>query len=163
MSVATSLHDAPSVSVPARPEPLRIVPRETALIDDAAQVAARLVDEEAALAGQSDASAELTGAAQARLSDAERALALGLIHECCAPEQLDTRIEQLATALARGAPRALAEAKQLLGALAIQGGPGDDAVLYDCARRIARLRASEEAREGLDAFLHKRAPNWIED
>jgi ureidoacrylate peracid hydrolase len=32
MSVATSLHDAPSVSIPARPEPLRIVPRETALI-----------------------------------------------------------------------------------------------------------------------------------
>ena len=99
----------------------------------------------------------------AEILDAERALALGLIHECCAPEQLDTRIEQLATALARGAPRALAEAKQLLGALAIQGSPGDDAVLYDCARRIARLRASEEAREGLDAFLHKRAPNWIED
>jgi ureidoacrylate peracid hydrolase len=32
MSVATSLHDAPALTIPARPEPLRIVPRETALI-----------------------------------------------------------------------------------------------------------------------------------
>jgi ureidoacrylate peracid hydrolase len=32
MSVSTSLHDAPSVSIPARPEPIRIAPRETALV-----------------------------------------------------------------------------------------------------------------------------------
>src|SRR3984957_7716320 len=32
MSVSTSLHDAPSVSIPARPEPIRIAAPETALV-----------------------------------------------------------------------------------------------------------------------------------
>jgi methylglutaconyl-CoA hydratase len=30
----------------------------------------------------------------------------------------------------------------------------------DTAERIARLRGSEEAREGVQAFLEKRRPSW---
>ncbi|HNE01958.1 MAG TPA: enoyl-CoA hydratase/isomerase family protein, partial [Plasticicumulans sp.] len=34
------------------------------------------------------------------------------------------------------------------------------ALIDDTARRIARLRASPEGREGVSAFLDKRAPAW---
>ena len=39
--------------------------------------------------------------------------------------------------------------------------PGDAAVIDDTARRIATLRATPEAREGLSAFLQKRPPAWM--
>ena len=38
---------------------------------------------------------------------------------------------------------------------------GDDAVVEDTARRIATLRASREAKEGLNAFLEKRPAAWV--
>jgi methylglutaconyl-CoA hydratase len=34
-------------------------------------------------------------------------------------------------------------------------------VIEDTAQRITRVRASEEGREGMSAFLEKRKPNWI--
>jgi methylglutaconyl-CoA hydratase len=34
-------------------------------------------------------------------------------------------------------------------------------VIEDTANRITRLRASTEGREGMNAFLEKRKPNWI--
>ncbi|MGA2045973.1 MAG: chromosome segregation SMC family protein, partial [Roseiarcus sp.] len=77
--------------------------RETALIDDAAAVCARLAEEDAAIAAQSGASAELTGAAQARLSDAERALAVSearLGEAQTALADLNARRNALAAALA---------------------------------------------------------------
>ena len=36
----------------------------------------------------------------------------------------------------------------------------DEAVIEDTARRIARVRAGDEGREGLAAFLEKRKPKW---
>ena len=36
-----------------------------------------------------------------------------------------------------------------------------DAILDDTARRIAALRATPEAKEGLSAFLDKRPPVWV--
>jgi methylglutaconyl-CoA hydratase len=38
---------------------------------------------------------------------------------------------------------------------------GDDALVEDTARRIATLRATPEAREGLAAFLDKRPASWV--
>jgi methylglutaconyl-CoA hydratase len=90
---------------------------------------------------------------------AEHALRLGLVHELAEPAELEGKIEQLGTLLARGGPAALDHAKRLLRTLG-HGGPGDDGVIDECARQIARVRASDEAREGMDAFLAKRPPNW---
>ena len=36
----------------------------------------------------------------------------------------------------------------------------DEALLDDTARRIAQIRATDEAREGLSAFLEKRKAAW---
>jgi methylglutaconyl-CoA hydratase len=92
------------------------------------------------------------------LFGAERALALGLVHEIAAADQLDATVDEFARLVALGGPRAAGEIKDLLRNLG--RGPGDDAVLEDCTRRIARLRGGAEAAEGLAAFLDKRAPSW---
>jgi methylglutaconyl-CoA hydratase len=53
----------------------------------------------------------------------------------------------------------MAECKELVRAVA--GRPLDAAVIDDTAQRIARVRATDEAREGVAAFLAKRKPGWI--
>jgi methylglutaconyl-CoA hydratase len=44
---------------------------------------------------------------------------------------------------------------------AVHGRPIDDAVSEETAQRIARQRATDEAREGVTAFLDKRPPAWL--
>ncbi len=38
-----------------------------------------------------------------------------------------------------------------------------EALIDDTARRMARIRAGDEAREGLEAFLAKRKPSWVRE
>jgi methylglutaconyl-CoA hydratase len=91
--------------------------------------------------------------------DAARAREIGLVHEVAAMERLDAKIAELASALTRGGPKALIVAKALIRDMA--GRPIDDDLVEDTARRIAELRATPEAREGLAAFLEKRRPAWM--
>ncbi len=91
--------------------------------------------------------------------DAARAAELGIAHRCVADEALDEALGEQATALLEGGPKSQAAAKALIQAVA--GRPVDDAVLADTARRIAELRATPEAREGLSAFLDKRPAKWV--
>ncbi len=39
--------------------------------------------------------------------------------------------------------------------------PIDQAMIADTAQRIARIRATDEASEGVAAFLEKRKPGWV--
>lgn len=89
---------------------------------------------------------------------AERAERLGLVHEVAAPEELDARIAEIVAELLQGGPLAMAAAKRLIGAAGTRAVP--DALIDETARRIAQLRATPEAREGLSAFLEKRSPAW---
>lgn len=91
--------------------------------------------------------------------NAERALAIGLVHEVVTPDQLDASVAAMTEVLRQGGPRAQTEAKDLVRYVEHQDI--DDTVLAETARRIATLRASDEAREGLGAFLEKRAPAWL--
>ena len=68
-------------------------------------------------------------------------------------------MQQIVDALLVGGPLAQAAATDLIRAVANR--PVDDALIEDTARRIAQLRATPEAREGLDAFLGKRAAAWL--
>ena len=90
---------------------------------------------------------------------AARAVALGLAHEAVAPDALDATVQEVLTALLQGGPRSQAAAKDLIRAVANQ--PITDALVEDTARRIAGLRATPEAREGLAAFLDKRPAAWV--
>ncbi len=94
-----------------------------------------------------------------RFSAAE-AYRIGLLHEMVTDEtSLDEALGEIIDALLKNGPRALAECKQLISAVAWR--PLSDEVVEDTAQRITRLRASEEGREGMTAFLEKRKPNWI--
>jgi len=91
--------------------------------------------------------------------DAARALALGLVHELVEDEAaLDATLAELVAAILLGGPASQAAAKDLIRAVAHQ--PVTEAILDDTARRIAALRATPEAKEGLSAFLDKRPPAW---
>jgi methylglutaconyl-CoA hydratase len=89
--------------------------------------------------------------------DARRAWELGLVHELAEPDALDARVQDLVNSLRAGGPHAQAAAKDLIRAV---DRPVDDALVEDTAWRIAQIRATPEAREGLGAFLEKRLPNW---
>jgi len=90
---------------------------------------------------------------------AERALAIGLVNEVTTVGGLDAGVAALVDALIAGAPRAQKAAKDLIAA--VNGRPLDDAVGEETAQRIARQRATDEARDGIGAFLDKRAPSWL--
>lgn len=90
---------------------------------------------------------------------AEHAARIGLVHEVARADQLDAAVERIVSSLLKGGPRAIAAAKRLVHDLAAR--PIDGELIDDTARRIAALRATPEAREGLSAFLEKRKPDWI--
>ena len=90
---------------------------------------------------------------------AARALAIGLVNEVVPAAELDARVAELAEALIVGGPLAQQAAKDLIRAVA--GRPIDDAVSEETAQRIARQRATDEAKDGIAAFLEKREPAWL--
>ena len=91
--------------------------------------------------------------------NAARAAALGLAHEAVATDELDAKVKEVVEALLQGGPKSQAAAKDLIRAVANR--PVSDAVVEDTARRIASLRVTPEAKEGLAAFLDKRPAAWI--
>lgn len=90
--------------------------------------------------------------------DAAEAHRLGFVHEVCAAEALDERVEAIVAALVANGPQAVKACKRLVQDVA--GQPIDAALREDTARRIADIRASEEGRAGVRAFLDKRSPPW---
>ena len=92
--------------------------------------------------------------------DAAEGFRLGLLHELVASDDdMDEKINGICDALLHGGPLAHFEAKALISA--VSNRPIDDAVIADTAKRIARVRASAEGKEGLSAFLDKRKARWI--
>jgi methylglutaconyl-CoA hydratase len=92
---------------------------------------------------------------------AAEAMAIGLVHEVSDDDALEARIAALVQQLRAAGPRAVAEIKSLYGRLAAAGIDRDVRELT--AKTIARIRGTDEAREGFAAFLAKRAPRWAQD
>ncbi|MEO8537702.1 MAG: enoyl-CoA hydratase/isomerase family protein [Betaproteobacteria bacterium] len=110
---------------------------------------------------------EAVGARQARryFLTAERfgadtALRIGLVHEIVASATLDARVEDLVAMLRAAGPNAQLECKALIRGVAHR--PIDADVIAGTAAHIAAVRASDEGREGVAAFLGKRRPAWLE-
>ena len=89
---------------------------------------------------------------------AREALRLGLVHEVVPGDRLEDAAHHVLDHLAQGGSQAQAATKDLIFAVAAR--PADREMVEETARRIARVRAGEEAREGLSAFLEQRAPGW---
>jgi methylglutaconyl-CoA hydratase len=83
-----------------------------------------------------------------------------LVNEVVQAEELDTAIDRLVTQLLSNGPNALGEIKNLFHQFAI--GPIDVSIRELTAQTIARVRSTEEAKEGFRAFLDKRLPLWVE-
>ncbi len=81
---------------------------------------------------------------------------LGHVSELCEAATLDARLEAIADAMLMSAPNATA---QLKARVAEYGAP-PASVLYDPAHRDVKHLRSEEAQEGVAAFLEKRKPEW---
>ena len=90
---------------------------------------------------------------------AQRALALGLVHEVCAVDALDATVAALTLPLLQGAPLAQRAAKDLIAS--VNGRSLDDTLMEETAQRIARQRATVEGRDGIAAFLDKRPAQWL--
>lgn len=90
--------------------------------------------------------------------DAAEALRIGLVHQIVAPSDLDRSVETVLSDLLASGPEAIKAGKKLLQQLI--GQPITSDLIEETAGTIARLRATPEAKEGLGAFLEKRAPNW---
>lgn len=88
---------------------------------------------------------------------AERAAEIGLI--TMAAEDVTATIDGLVADLGKGSPQGLAASKALTTASVLAGFDRD-------AERLtvesARLFVTDEAREGMLAFLQKRPPRWAE-
>lgn len=91
--------------------------------------------------------------------DASRARELGLVHEAVEPEALDAKVQEIVDMLIQGGPLAQAAAKDLIRA--VDNQPINDTLVEDTAQRIAHLRATPEAKDGIAAFLDKRQPSWL--
>jgi methylglutaconyl-CoA hydratase len=90
---------------------------------------------------------------------ARQALAIGLVHEVVEPGELDAAVAAMLMLLLANGPRAMRAAKGLVSAVAASRNA--DVLRASTASMIADLRASEEGREGLRAFLEKSPPAWI--
>ena len=94
--------------------------------------------------------AEVFGAAEAQR--------MGLVHEVVGSADIEKGAQYFVKRLREGGPSAQAASKQLIARVA--GAAIDDALMADTARRIADARASDEGKDGVDAFLGKRLPAW---
>lgn len=83
---------------------------------------------------------------------------LGIVHEQVPADQLDIRTEKIIQALRQGAPKAQLKSRELIEQVADRAIDAD--VIGYTAELIANLRTDDEGREGLTAFLDKRAPRW---
>lgn len=91
--------------------------------------------------------------------DATKAREIGLAHMVAMRAQLEATLDRLVENLLACGPNAQKEAKALIRLVAHR--PIDDAVMEETASLIARIRASDEGREGVAAFLEKRKPGWV--
>ena len=89
---------------------------------------------------------------------AGEALAIGMVQQVVALDALDAAVQQAVADLLIGGPQAQVEIKRLYDQL--PGGPVTAEARELTAQTIARVRGTDEAREGFAAFLAKRAASW---
>lgn len=87
--------------------------------------------------------------------DAQHAQRIGLVHEVAPADLLEDVIKRKLKNILSSGPEAVRCAKHLV----LDG----DLSLDECAKRLARVRASHEGKEGVAAFLEKRKASFVLD
>lgn len=89
--------------------------------------------------------------------DAHEAVEIGLLNSAVPPEALDGEVDTLVQKIATKAPLAIEHG---LRALAAQDAKTLDEAVPMLRDRLGALLGTDDAREGLMAFLQKRTPEW---
>jgi methylglutaconyl-CoA hydratase len=92
--------------------------------------------------------------------DSAEAYRIGLVHDIVEEENLLPRVSSILSQLYASGPRAMAAVKTLIHLST--HAPIDERLIAETSRRIADIRATPEAQEGLAAFLEKRKPAWVQ-
>jgi methylglutaconyl-CoA hydratase len=92
--------------------------------------------------------------------DAREAHRIGFVHEVVSADQLDVKVAELTTALTSASPNAVRSCKNLLQDVA--GREIDAPLIGRTVEGIADIRTSREGREGVQSFLQKRKPFWLD-
>jgi methylglutaconyl-CoA hydratase len=90
---------------------------------------------------------------------AAEAYRLGFVHEIAPAENVDEKIDELLVHFVRGGSAAHAGTKSLIDV--ITASPLDQTLIEETATRIAKIRVSDEGKEGIRSFLEKRKPKWV--
>lgn len=90
--------------------------------------------------------------------DADEARRIGLVHQVTNADSLYRTGHALAKTLAMNSPKAMHAAKELIHHIAHHAITPD--LGQKTAEHLANIRTSPQAKEGLQAFLDKRAPVW---
>jgi methylglutaconyl-CoA hydratase len=90
--------------------------------------------------------------------DAAEGYRIGLLHDICEEPELNAVVGRMLSNLYSSGPRAVVAIKKLIPEVA--ASRIDDALMDKVSQRIADVRATPEAQEGLSAFLEKRKTAW---
>ena len=91
--------------------------------------------------------------------DAAEALRIGFVHQVVAIDQLDDAVDGLLKALLVAGPDAVRSCKKLV--LDVAEREINAQLIASTVEVIADIRASDEGKEGVQAFLSKRKPAWL--
>jgi len=75
-------------------------------------------------------------------------------------DALDAKVDDIVRALVNASPAAVRACKRLVQDVAER--EISDSLVNDTVRGIADIRVSPEGREGVQAFLNKRKPSWVQ-
>jgi len=90
--------------------------------------------------------------------DAAEAYRIGLVHDICEEPDLNALVGRMLAHLYSSGPAATVAVKMLIPEVA--GARIDNALMERVSQRIAEVRVTPEAQEGLSAFLEKRKTTW---
>lgn len=94
-----------------------------------------------------------------RRIDAHEALNLGLVDFVIPLESLDDKLKSITSDIIKSSPSGVAEVKRLIKSLSTITNLEE--IMNLTSNSIAKLKISDEAKEGISAFLEKRKPYWI--
>ncbi len=93
--------------------------------------------------------------------NAAEAMRIGLVSEVASTQELDAAVNKLCKQLCLASPEALRSTKKLIDAVALK--PITPELITHTVQAIADARSSAQGKEGLQSFLQKRQPTWLND
>jgi len=91
---------------------------------------------------------------------AQEALRTGFVHEVVAADALDAKVDELLKALTSASPDAVRACKRLV--IDVAEREINTELIAATVEGIADIRASSEGKEGVQSFLQKRKPAWLQ-